>query len=414
MNGNITEEKNTQTAADTKEAATPAETKKTEETLPAVPVSENSGGDMPRQETPRQGKRKRRFPVFWTALLFFTAACAAALMFGLSELRAWLADYESVQPKYEAQKVFDEYFADPDYGRLLEITGYELSPFEDRSYLEKYLHSLTDGTEITYTGVLTGSGAGEKKYAVRSGGSKFAEFTIAPGEKTSVYGYPYYELTGLSLFYNRGSISVGVTVPDGMVLYINGKEADASYITESGIETESCRHMPEGVSGITFSRYEAGGLLYEPELRVTNASGTEEAPLTDDTERGGCRAQILYSDTLRAEYSDTVITAAEKYAAFMQMDGSYAFLKYFEVGTELYNDIKTVAFYFVWDHDGYEFEDVNAREFYAYDENTFSCRVSFVHVLHKKGMSDYRDYIDITFYLRRVGDTFLIYDRYNN
>ena len=58
--------------------------------------------------------------------------------------------------------------------------------------------------------------------------------------------------------------------------------------------------------------------------------------------------------------------------------------------------------------------DVLDYKFYAYDPDTFSCRVTMIHVLHRIGSADYRDYIDTTFYLRRVGEQYLMYDRLNH
>ena len=82
--------------------------------------------------------------------------------------------------------------------------------------------------------------------------------------------------------------------------------------------------------------------------------------------------------------------------------------------SDLYDNLQTSQTYFVIDHDSYAFEDVVLSEFFAYDENTFSCRVAFTHVLKRTYSEDYRDYIDITYFFRRVGDAFLVYDRYNH
>jgi hypothetical protein len=98
----------------------------------------------------------------------------------------------------------------------------------------------------------------------------------------------------------------------------------------------------------------------------------------------------------------------------MGNDEKWANVKeYFDPSSKLYNSIRTSETSFVIDHSGYRFENESASEFYAYDENTFSCRVSFTQVLTKKGKPDYKDNIDMTVYLRKVGDKFLIYDRYD-
>ena len=41
----------------------------------------------------------------------------------------------------------------------------------------------------------------------------------------------------------------------GDTLYLNGVEAEQEYIVEEGIQTPSCAHMPEGVSGTTMENW---------------------------------------------------------------------------------------------------------------------------------------------------------------
>ena len=70
----------------------------------------------------------------------------------------------------------------------------------------------------------------------------------------------------------------------------------------------------------------------------------------------------------------------------------------------------SVAPYF----DRYEIKDEKASDFIRYDENTFSCRVTLTHILYRRGMDDYIDHIDITFYARQNDGVILIYDMDNN
>ncbi|MBQ2253475.1 MAG: hypothetical protein II328_05765, partial [Clostridia bacterium] len=120
------------------------------------------------------------------------------------------------------------------------------------------------------------------------------------------------------------------------------------------------------------------------------------------------------------EMEDYVIEAAQTYAASMQNDRpKSAALAYIEYGTKLYSQTAVVDTIWVSSHSGYRFEQVKADEFISYDENTFSCRVSFVHVLtggttkfDEKGEN--RENVDITWYFRKVGNQYLIYDRENS
>ena len=172
--------------------------------------------------------------------------------------------------------------------------------------------------------------------------------------------------------------------------------------------------MPEGVNGIVFAEYRADKLYFAPDSIKILTSDGRECPLAQD-ETGIYSKGIMYDEALQAEYSEYVISAAQALAAYMQNDGKFSTAAaYMDPDSELYINTRTAETYFVIDHSSYSFEDVRTSEFCRYDDNTFSCRVSFTHVLKRYGSKDYKDYIDTTFFLRRVGDKFLIYDRYNH
>ena len=59
---------------------------------------------------------------------------------------------------------------------------------------------------------------------------------------------------------------------------------------------------------------------------------------------------------------------------------------------------------------GYE----KAFDFVRYDDNTFSCRVTLTHILYRRGMDNYVDPIDITFYAHETDGKVLIYDMDSN
>ncbi len=357
-------------------------------------------------------RTRRRFPVFYIVLLAFIVLFFAAFFYGLTLLKDWLADYEASLPKYAAEAVFEQYYQSEDKSALLRGAGFETSPYESEGDALQKLSEAIDGQPLSYTSVSTGLD-GREKYNVKAGEKKISSFTLAKSGRTSKYGHDLYALESLEVFVKKDQ-SASVMVPDGYTLTFNGKEADTSLIKEKDIPTPSCEHMPEGVKGLTYSLYEITDLLYAPQVKVISPDG-RECEMGIDEQRDVPKAAIVYDDALQREMSEHVLTAAKAYAAFMQMDGNRnKVLSYFEKGTPLYDGISTVEYYFVIPHSSYDFEDVKCGEFFRYDDNTFSCRVSFVHVLKKPGMEDFRDFIDITFYLRRVGDQYLIYDRYNN
>lgn len=359
-------------------------------------------------------RKKFRVPVFYVCLIFAVVLALVAMAFGLKWLEGWLAEYESSQPKYAAEAVFAEYFADPDYPALAarcEMPA-TVSVYETGESLGVVMEELYGEQPTSYAETSSGMD-GSLRYLVKAGESKIASFTLKKSGKTAKHGFSLYALDDITL-YIRPEADVKVTAPEGMTVYINGQPLDESHVVESGIETDSCAHMPEGVKGITYATYTLNALLRAPSVEVKTADG-QSAPLTQDPDTGAWMADVVYHDALREQYAEQMIHVAQLYAAYVQKDGTFgSFSKYFDSSTTLYQNIREVPNYFVWAHNGYSFKDVEASEFYAYDDNTFSCRIKFTHLLHKTGYEDFVDAFDSTFYLRRVGDEFLIYSMINN
>ena len=64
------------------------------------------------------------FKLRWTSVLFYIAlvviiaAGMTAVLLLQKPVRDWLSDYEASQPKYEVQRIFEEYFEHPDAENL--------------------------------------------------------------------------------------------------------------------------------------------------------------------------------------------------------------------------------------------------------------------------------------------------------
>lgn len=360
---------------------------------------------------------KKKFPVFWTVFIICWIVALAALFISLTALRSYLAEYESVQPKYVAETVFDEYFEDYNFTAILNFSESTRNKFETIESLAAYLAKLTDGKTLSYHEISSGMDKDTAKYIVKyeEDGKeiKIASFTLKKSGEKSKKGFGIYSLSGFELFYPANE-SVKIKVPSGFTPIINGIKIDESYMTESEIPSESCDHMPDGVRGIYYNIYTVDGLVSEPNVKVLTNVGTEERAAYSEDD-GLYIASPVYDEALAAEFSERVITAAEVYSTYMQNDCAFAKLTpYFEKGTELYKAIRTTATTWVISHDSYEFENAEASEFYRYDENTFSCRVKLTHVLKRKNLEDFRDYVDLTLYLRNIDGTYMVYDRTNN
>lgn len=361
-------------------------------------------------------KKRKRIPLFWK--IFFAAVAGVLILIhgALFWVNGFLKDFEAAQPKHVAEQIFGTYFADFSADVYLDICDEGTAKYETRDNLITYLDTLTKEAEITYHSVSTGMDD-TLQYVVRAGDTKFASFTLVEDTEGKKSRFTRYKPGSFAL-YTDAKTKVDIEIPTRYTLYLNGVEVEREYITKEGIETPSCAHMPQGVNGTTLERYKVTGFIQPPTVEVRSPDG-QNAPV-EEVKKGLYRASVVSDQLMAEQYSEWFIEAATKYAIYMQYDSKVAAMRfssvapYFDPDSKLYEDIRTVENGFVIEYERYEIKDEKAFDFIRYDDNIFSCRVTLTHVLYRRGMDDYVDHLDITFYARQNGDQLLIYDMDSN
>ncbi len=354
---------------------------------------------------------KKRVSSFWKIYIVVGVLLFAALGIWLMFLYGWLGDFESAQPKHLAEDTFNEYFAEFDAAEYIKLCDPETLPDTEENTVA-YLESITEGKEITYKKVSTGMESGFKYVVLATGDEevKFASFMLVEDGNPDD-GFKKYRADNFEIYTSSNS-QITVEAPKGYTVIVNDKELSEDNIIENDIPTPSCDHMPEGVSGLYYTKYIVKGLLSDPVVSVKGSDGSEAV-----VEENGhsYKAQPIYDTALQEEYTDWVLEGVENYAKYNQYDsnvnvtGFNKVAPYFDPESELYESIKTVDNMFVIHYDKYEFTDMTASEFYRYDDSTFSCRVQYTQNLYK-GEELYDDVVDQTLYLRLVDGKYLIYD----
>ena len=371
---------------------------------------------------PREPKKK---PVFWwifgTVFVLLLAVLAVALVI----LYRFLAAYETSQPIHEAQALFDRVFTGEDYAEAIRLSGFEPGPFEDVSVVNDSLKEWGEGKDLVFYQVR--SEEGKARYNVifadpvkdetdadgalshRSASMKIATMTFRQtDEKDLGFGFKGWEYESLELEL-AGNGSVTVTVPRGSALTVNGREVPETCLVSSE-DSPYNAFLPEGVSGIVWDKYRVEGLFHPAEVACVDKDGV--AMTLAEEEDGAVTAQLNYREDLQQSYADFVRQGMEAYAAFIQADGGIAAVrKYFDTNSLFYRNTARNPQQWVIDHNGYHFENESVTQFYAYDENTISCKVDMVQVLTKSRSEDYRDHMVMTVFLRKVNGNFRIYDR---
>lgn len=356
--------------------------------------------------------RKER-SLFWKIYRIVLIVAFALVAVGLIYLTTVLKDYEAVQPKHVAKEVFDTYFKNfnaEEYAKTCVSDG----GFESEEDIAAALKSVTEGKEIKYYRVSSGM---EKsfKYIVKADDTKFASFKLVE-DKDAGTRFTSYKATDFQLYVNTGK-GVTVEVPAGYKLFVNDIQVGEDKITEKDVKTEESLHIPDDVKPISYNKYTVSGLMKDPTVKVTDGSGKEAT--VDKTGDSTYKAYPVSDTALKEQYHAWILKGMKRYAEYMQHSSNnpVSFREisvYFDPSSDLYEDIKTEENMFVWDYDSVEYENDVTDNYIKYDDNTFSCRVAFVQILHKSGKDDYKDHLDLTLYLRRVGDEFLIYDMAQN
>jgi len=370
--------------------------------------------------------KKQKIGFFWPLYLLFLAIFVSLLMWGLSKLEGYLTAFEASQPIYEAEASFEKYFKADSFVPALELAGYKTGEFETLETASDCLKALRGDRDITFYAAV--GSQGEICYNVvyvepqaentpESGeisvqgipSLKIGTIYLEKKQTCDEYGFYGYEFSHLEVFLKQDH-QVSFTAPSDAKVSLNGKEVSSDYVISTQ-EHSFNQILPDGVPGIRFCTYEVTGLLRECELSCTDRDGNP-MELVKNEQSGAFSAQINYSTALYDQYAQRMLDGMHEYAKYIQRDTTQAKIRqYFDTSSEFYRNIINNYSLFVRPHDGYEFQMDYVGEFYAFDENTFCCHISFRHVLKLSGMADYVDPLDVVVFARRIGNQFYIYDR---
>lgn len=336
------------------------------------------------------------YKIYFSAIAVFLILLCITLI-GVS---AFISQYNKGIPETVSEKFFNDTFQNLDTETIIQMSGITPCEFETEDDIKSFLEK-TLSEKLTYTSI--SSNSDEKKYIVKSGEYKCASFTLTPDEKND------YHPSSLTLHLPKENSAV-YQILDSSTLYINGQMVDSKYISHTGVHISSW-YLPENVKKPTWITYTIDGLTKEPDAKIVDRNGNESNFFEED---GILIEEIIY-DEEEKEIIDRIVNGAKQYAICMQNDAPKSSVyPYFEKGTDLYNSIRSVENMFVWDHNGYAIENEKVSEFFRYDENTVSLRVSFTHILKKHGREDYRDFTDITYFARNIDGKYMIFARHNN
>lgn len=380
----------------------------------------------------------KKISPFYICLIAFAIIVIILTQFGKAYLNGLLKDYEESQYKYVAEDFFKTNFSDGDTKTVTKLISENVSEYETEERISAYVQEITNNNKYTYQHSISGLSDFEK-YTVMCGNLKIAEFNLVKsGEKTE-NNFDIYKVADFSV--NSKLLNTyTIKIPAEYTLTVNGTSADEKYITSTeDIEiTKSAITTGESVL-IEYNVYTFENLCYQPLYEVMTPSGEICELYLEADNQGVVRAEYVFEESstvlinepektfdddvakakgaeFAEKYTDYIIDATEAYACYMQKDASFSRVsKYLDPSSDLYYKLSTSPNWMVITHHSYAFEDAEVSEFYAYSDEIFSCRITITQVLKYSGLADYKDYIDITWFLKDAGNgKYLIFDSYTN
>lgn len=355
--------------------------------------------------------------------IFAVAFLLWALLLG--EVSELLTEYEGVQPEYEAEEVFESYFATADAATIAGYDKYDNSSYDVEGSAGTYLASLLKGKKINYVPVLS-SDSNTKAYAVVVDGVQFASFTLVKGEtKTEKLGISEWTLGTIDVKIEP-VCGVSVFAPKSATVKVNGIPLTDEYREGDYVELDEAVYFPaDDADARMMANYYIDDLFVDPVVTVESADGSVSYGLEYDKEKSAYNAEYSYrvlladkynqqlleeekkkqeeeekrkqeeeeklkreeeerqriSDEIEAEYGDFIYEVLTLYARYTHITNeennkiAWDVLAYFKSGTPLYKFIKDYYNYSAYIPDSYEYSNVDMHHFvWSNEEKTaFEC-----------------------------------------
>lgn len=362
--------------------------------------------------TVRKKKSKVKHSKKATVIFYsFYGALILAFLIGMivltSWLKGWLVEFEAAQPDNASVEVFNQHFAEPDWIQLFnmadKLEGQSFDSAEDyAAFMEKQL----EGARITMVETSAGLSGG-RKYIARGVYSDdsyydFATFTLMDkkpeGEVISDWQLSEVVLR-VQIGHNSDDPSTTydyfIRIDPANTVTVNGVKLDESHIIRT-VTTKAEEYLPEGMTGYRMVELYIDGLTAQPEVKITDAKGSDVAFTYDEQSR--TYAQDLTQGQIPEEEKSALLSAATSYCKYMIRASDSRITSWFDTTTDIYKTI-TKTDSWMQGYSGYQFGDQKVSGYYRYSDSLFSAKVELtLNVTRKNGTVKVYE-LDTTFFM---------------
>lgn len=335
---------------------------------PAKPVKEKKA----KKEKKKKGIRVGTV-IFYLLYLMLIGAAAYGIHYGLGLLNDWLTVYEASQPDTRSKEIFDELFANPDWGKIYDMAGLEGTQFEGKDTYVAYMQAKVGDSELTYSKTSAGLSGGQK-YIVKLGDEKVATFTMQ-NPVVDELEIPEWSLDKVEAGFFTRNEDVTILTQPGRTVTLNGVPLDESYVVKSTSSVVD-GYLPEGMHGPRTATLYAKGFLMAPEVMVIDEAGNTVALEYDETTNTYSESLLVSPVTqdISEEEYNTLVDATVTYCKHMIGAKGADLRNFFDSTSAIYKSISARELWFKG-YARYDFTEATVSEYRRYTDDLFSARI---------------------------------------
>ncbi len=343
--------------------------------------------------------------LFYKIYFSVVAVFLVLLIAGLFVLNSVLTVFEAAQPTGLMETIVTEYLEKGDLNGAIEEYNIPLSAYESKTDINKAFKAIIGNKKLT----VASSGKKLKGYTevynVKADDENVLTFYLKKAKKGGKYGIKGYEV-GVAEVESNICKNYEIYAPSDVKIVINGIEVKK----EDRIDNELPKILTDKLgdkTAITLQTIKVENLICDKfEVKAYSNDGTEVSVRENNgvytVEQGIEEAELT-------NLKNHALNASQGYAKFMQEDASLGSIShFFDTSTEFYKYVRKTELW-VWTHTGYRFEDVTFGEAHKYNDNLYSCRVTFTHIL-TWGNKVYKDYFDKYVYIEKTANGLKVID----
>jgi len=327
-------------------------------------------------KSPQNAKKKYRGNrtltiIFYTLYCILIVSFLAGLYFVNTQLAQTLALYEESHITVQAESIFLELFADPDWASLYEMAGVKDSTFEGAQAYTSRMEATIGSSALSYAEVPSDDDG--HFYLVKLEDAVIGSFLVTD-QRDKGAQWPSWQLQRVSLDVPR-DITVQIRKLDEHTVTVNGIPLDESYTLRIDTLLAEEYTLP-GTTGIATHLQQVSGLLVTPEIGILDENGTP-CSVVLNPETGIYEELLPEAAPLTAQQERVALEAAKAWGAYKLRSASEGNLSlFFNSRENAYRTILSESFW-VDALSGYTVDAVDILASQVYSEDHFSACISY-------------------------------------